>query len=73
MKLLSHAMDYWSNGLQKAIFLNHEVIYRYIESITLVINIIINSLVQIVSNQLLNISLKLQETQKYWKVKFSKF
>jgi len=25
MKLLSHAMDYWSNGSQKAIFLNHEV------------------------------------------------
>ncbi|XP_025194402.1 pantothenate kinase 3 [Melanaphis sacchari] len=24
MKLLSHAMDYWSNGSQKAIFLNHE-------------------------------------------------
>jgi pantothenate kinase len=30
MKLLSHAMDYWSNGSQKAIFLNHEVcIYLY--------------------------------------------
>lgn len=27
MKLLSHAMDYWSNGSQKAIFLNHEVSY----------------------------------------------
>jgi len=28
MKLLSHAMDYWSKGSQKAIFLNHEVIIR---------------------------------------------
>lgn len=39
MKLLSHAMDYWSNGSQKAIFLNHEVIYiQFINYVTLLLN-----------------------------------
>jgi len=30
MKLLSHAMDYWSKGSQKAIFLKHEVIFTVV-------------------------------------------
>ena len=30
MKLLAHAMDYWSQGTTKALFLEHEVSLTYI-------------------------------------------
>lgn len=30
MKLLAYAMDYWSKGTMKALFLEHEVIYEIV-------------------------------------------